>query len=171
MEGFAPAVYAPRKAGELRIAVLQEGSGENAPPLAVQFAVPDYLEICKAEAKAAEAMAAIREASGHLTVYGLKDRKIDDTDLAGLARLVSNVETARHLWRDWNFHEKDGEGVLHKVALNAANILRLLEDSGCRTAWAAHFDAATPLERAEGNVSAALPNGNTVKAATGADVA
>jgi hypothetical protein len=169
MEGFDLAVFAPRTAGELRVAVLQPGDGA-APPLAVQFAVPDYLDICKADAKAAEAMAAIREASGHLGVYGLKDRKIPDDDLLALSRLVSSVETAKLLWRDWNFAEvPKGKKDPVKLALTPANILRLLEDAGCRAAWLAHFDNASPLERAEGNGSAASLTGSTASAANSAD--
>lgn len=169
MEGFELAVYAPRTAGELRIAVLQPGDGKN-PPLAVKFAVPDYLDVCKADAKAADAMAAIREASGHLGVYGLKDRKIPDDDLLALSRLVSSVETAMLLWKDWNFAEvPKGNKKAVKLELTPANVLRLLEDAGCRAAWLAHYDNASPLERAEGNESAVSPDGSTGAAATGAD--
>lgn len=170
MEGFAPAVFASRKAGEHRTAVLQAGD-ENRPSLAVKFITPDFLLISKAEASAARALASVRDSADLISAYGFDERTFTDDELLGLARLIASVETAAELWVDWNFAELDEAGQPQILPLTRANIVRLLEDQQIRLVWNAHLEAASPLERDEGNVSAASPNGNTAEAATTADSA
>lgn len=166
MLGFAPAVFAPRKAGELRVIILQEG-GENAAPLAVEFETPDYLALNMAEAAAAQALAAIRHSAEIADKYGLGGQEFTDERMPGLARLLTSVETAAHLWRDWNFAERDPEsGEVTVLPLDRPNILRVLEDPQIRVVWTANLEAASPLGRDEGNASAASPSGTTAQAAT-----
>lgn len=168
MEGFAPAVFTPRKAGERRVAILQQGD-DIKPVLAVEFITPDFLELSKAEAAAARAIHAVRENSEVVEVYGFPARRFEDDEIPGLSRLIVSVETAFHLWRAWNFAEidkKSGQAVV--LELNRTNIARLLEDQQVRAVWSAQLEMASPLERDEGNGSAVSPNGTTATAATSA---
>lgn len=168
MEGFAPAVFAPRKAGEHRIAILQGGEGER-PPVAVKFITPDFLLIAKAEASAARALASVRDSADLIGAYGFEERTFTDDELPGLARLIASVETAAELWVDWNFAELNDEGQPEVLPLTRANIVRLLEDQQIRLVWNAHLESASPLERDEGNGFAASPGGTTAEAANTAD--
>lgn len=171
MEGFEPAVIAPRKAGEPRIAVLRDTVFDEAgavvkPAIAVQFVVPDFLILSTAEAASAAALAAIRESGKALESYGFTERQFTDAELPGLSRLVTAIETAAHLWRDWNAASRDPEsGAVTVWPLDRAHIGRLLEDAQIRAAWNAHLEAASPLEREEGNAYAASPPGSTASAA------
>lgn len=189
MEGVKPAVFGPRAAGQRRRAVLQEGLAEirdgdlvlreEQPPLVVEFVVPDAVLMAKAEAAASEAMSHIRRTASHLATYGLSDAGVSPDDVPALARIVTAIETAVLLWKDWNFAElaTDEAGVLLdppqavEVVITPANVARLLEDANIRAAWSAHLDAASPLERAEGNVYAASPNGSSEGAAITAGAA
>ena len=166
MEGFEPAVIAPRKVGETRVAVLQAAQ-ENRPALAIKFAAPDFLVLASAEATASAALAAVRESSQALRDYGFGDRRFDDSEMPGLARLVVAVETAALLWRDWNAAVVDpATGEVTALPLERRHIVRVLEDPQIRAAWNAHLEVASALEREEGNVSAASPLGSTASAAT-----
>ncbi|WP_156396214.1 hypothetical protein [Caulobacter sp. Root343] len=161
-------MFTPRKAGEHRIAVLQQGDDKK-PVLAVEFITPDFLELSKAEAAGARAIQAVRENSEVVEAYGFPARRFENDELPGLSRLIISVETAFHLWRDWNFAEVDPATKQPVVLeLNRTNIARLLEDQQVRAVWGAHLEAASPLERDEGNGSAASPTGTTAKAATSA---
>lgn len=168
MEGFAPAVFAPRKAGEHRIAILQAGDGERS-PVAVKFVTPDFLALSKAEASAARALQSVRDSADLIAAYGFEERTFTDDEMPGMARLIASVETAAELWVDWNFAELDEEGQPQILPLTRANIVRLLEDQQIRMVWNANLEAASPLEREEGNGSAASPAGTTAEAATTAD--
>lgn len=174
MEGHALAVYAPRQAGQHRIAELQRGSASvlredgsilpGTPSLVVKFEVPDAIAMVKAEHQASEALHHIRKSAASLARYGFSEAGVKEDDVPALARLVTAIETAVALFRDWNFAEVvDGAAV--KVELNPINIGRLMEDANIRAAWSAHLDQASPLERAEGNVYAASPNGSSAEAA------
>lgn len=166
MEGFKPAVIAPRKAGETRVAVLQ-AAHENRPALAIKFATPDFLVLASAEATASAALAAVRESSQALQDYGFGDRRFDDAEMPGLARLVVAVETAARLWLEWNVAVVDpATGEVTALPLERKHIVRVLEDAQIRAVWNAHLEAASALEREEGNVSAASPLGSTASAAT-----
>lgn len=153
------AVFKRRHPGELRLAALDDG----APPLLVEFEVPDGLKLAQAEAAAAKAMATLRESPAYLTRYGLAERRLEDEEIGALARVVTAMETAFLLWRDWTAaHVVDGE--VERRPLTAAHIAEVLLDQNLRMAWLIHLDAASPLERAEGNGSGASPNGSSAEA-------
>lgn len=173
MDGVELAVFTPRKAGEHRVVELQRGvapqlvDGVMVPgtaALVVKFAVPDAIKLAKAEARASDALAYIRQSASHLALYGFSDLGVSQDDVPALARLVTGIETALALWVDWNFADLV-DGVAVKAELNPVNIGRVMEDLSIRAAWSAHLDLASPLERAEGNVYAASPNTSSEGAA------
>ncbi len=170
LENAPLAVFKRRQVGETRLAALDGGD----PPLLVEFEIPGGLVLAQAEAAAARAMSVIRESPAYLSRYGLEERRLSDDEIGALARVVTAMETAFLLWRDWTAaHEVDGR--IERRPLTEAHIAEVLLDQNLRMAWLVHLDAASPLERAEGNGSGVSPNGsseeapNTAEAASGAE--
>lgn len=174
------AVFRPRVPGEIRIVRLQAAVPDGPPPIAVSFRVPDGLQLAQAEAAAARSISQIRESATALGDYGLNQSPLSESELSALARIIAAVETAMVLWTDWNYAEFEpvsgGQGdalgsVPVKQKLTRDKVCRVLSDPVVRAAWLTHLDQVSPLERAEGNVSAASLNGNTAEAATIAEAA
>ena len=164
------AVHRRRVPGEVRIALLDSA----APPLAVAFEIPDSLASAEVEAAASQALSAVRDTPSVLARYNLADKAgLTDIQVAALARVVTAIEAAIRLWKDWNYAEPDAEtGEAVKLPLTPANIAHVLSSANLRAAWMIHLDAASPVERAEGNGSAALPSitsGEAADTATGAE--
>lgn len=156
-------------------------AGEGGPlPLVVEFVVPDGLQLAQAESAAARSMLHIRESATALGDYGLNQSPLSESELSALARIIAAVETAMVLWRDWNYAEyppsADGQGpdlsaAPVKQKLTRDKVCRVLSDPAVRGSWLTHLDHVSPLERAEGNVSAASLNGSSAEAATIAEAA
>lgn len=164
------AVFRRRVAGETRIRALDSAD----PPAVIKFVVPDPLMIAEYEAAAQQAMETVRKTPAYLDRYGLKaEADLTDSKVAGLSRIVVAVESAVLLWKDWNIADPgEGEGGTPvKRPMTAANIAALLGDQNLRAAWMMHLDDASPMERAEGNVSAASPTTTSGEAATTAGAA
>lgn len=157
LDGAPLAVFRRRAPGEIRNIALDDGD----PPLLVAFEVPDGAVMAEAEAAVSMSMAHLRENPKALRRYGLPERALSDAQLAATARIATAVETAVLTWRDWTYSREgvDEPGV--KAPLTPEVIAGLLLDQHIRAAWTLHLDAASPLERAEGNVSGVSPNTNT----------
>lgn len=152
------AVFKRRQAGEITVAALDDG----APPLLVAFEVPTGLKIAEGEAAAARAMATLRDNPEILRRYGLPERSLTDSETFALGRIATAVEFAVLLWREWTYSRA---GVDEGAApLTPEVIGELLADPHIRAAWMMQLDAASPLERAEGNGSGASPNGSSAEA-------
>ena len=165
-----PVVVQRRTPGEIRLAALDAGE----PPITIAFVIPDGLMSSRIEAEAARALAAVRLTPATLARYGLTaEGELAENQLAALSRLVTAVESAILLWRDWNIHDPppDEGGAPVKRGLTSVNIAELLSDTNLRAAWMVQLDAASPLDRSEGNVFAASPNGSSEEAADTAKTA
>jgi hypothetical protein len=163
------AVFKRRQLGEITVAALDSGS----PPLFVAFEVPTGLKVAEGEAAAARAMATLRDNPEILRRYGLPERALTDAETFALGRIATAVEFAVLLWREWTYSRAgvdDGPAPLEPEVIG-----ELLADQHIRAAWMMQLDAASPLERAEGNASGVSPNGsseeapNTAEAASGAE--
>lgn len=156
------AAYRRRQPGEIRRVVLQGGE----PPLVVAFETPDGMKLAEAEAAAHLAMAHLAQNPEILGRYGLEAKKLTPEEIFAISKIITACETARVLWRDWNYALVTDEGAEPvKAELTPANIAQLLvSDEGVRAAWNVHLDAASPLERAEGNGSGASPNTSSAEA-------
>jgi len=160
------AVFRQRVPGGLRTVYLEAAVDNGLPPLAVQFVVPDGVQLAQAEAAAATALSHIRQSAEHLGEYGLQNKPLSEGEVSALARIITAVESAALLWKDWNYAEvPTGGGEPVKQKLTRDKLARVLSDSQIRGAWLVHLDQASPLERAEGNVSAASLNGSSEEAA------
>ena len=167
LEGKPLAVFRRREAGEIRIAALDGGT----PPFLVAFETPDLLASVEYEAAAGQAIDACRKTPGYLERYGLQvAAQLTDLQVAALSRAVTAMESAFRLLKDWTKAEiVDGE--VRKVELTPQAIAEVLSDANLRAAWLITLDAASPLERLEGNVSAVSPTTTSGAAATTAAAA
>lgn len=162
LEGEALAVFRRREPGEIRTVALDAGS----PSLLVAFATPDAITIAEYEAAASRALEACRKAPGVLERYGLaREGQLTDLQISAMARMVVAMESAILLWKDWNKGELVG-GEPVRSELSPQAIAETLADPNIRAAWMVHLDAASPLERPEGNGSAASPGTTSGAAAT-----
>jgi len=165
MDGAADeplAVYRRRRPGEIRRVVLQTGD----PALYVDFAVPDGVALAAIEAAAQTAAVTLLQTPALLERYGLGDRMVKEADLLTFSRVLVAVEAAISLWRGWNYavESEDGSAPI-KAQLSPPLIATLLiDDLDIRAAWMLHLDAASPLERSEGNGSGVSPNTNSDEA-------
>jgi hypothetical protein len=150
------AVHRRRTPGGTRIALLDDGQ----PPLGVVFEIPDSLASAEIEAAASEALSIVRRTPAYLSRYGLAEKAaLTDLQVAALARVVTAIEAAIRLWKDWNYAEPDAEtGEAVRSPLNPETIAHVLSSANLRAAWMIHLDAASPVERAEGNVFAVSPD-------------
>lgn len=169
------AVFSRRQPGERRIVELAAGEGEQA-SLLVEFEIPTPLQLARIEAEGMNAIRDLRRGQFSLRRYGLPDGQLTDGEIEGLAVFITAVESARVLWRDWNYAKEPPAGEQPvKAPLDLEHIVEVLSVPHFRSAWNIHLDMASPLERAEGNGSGASPNTSsdvTAEApttATGAD--
>lgn len=170
MEGFEPAVFSRPPKGVDDVVVLNTHEGK--PDLKVRLVRPDWLSQARAESAASLALQAIVSSINRTDEYGIADKTFEEGDLPALARLLTAVEAAAHHWKAWNYAEdvKVGDTPPGQILpLTRANIFRCLTDPQVRQLWMAYFDSVSGLERAEGNGSAASPNGTTARAATTAE--
>lgn len=174
------AVFRRRVPGEARVVSLQAAVEGGPPPITVRFIVPDGLQLAQAEAAAATSLGHIRESATALGEYGLNQTPVSESELSALARIIAAVESAALLWKDWNYaefppvpkgQERDPDAQPVKQKLTRDKICRVLSDPQVRAAWLVHLDGVSPLERDEGNVSAASLNGTTAEAANTAKAA
>lgn len=150
------AVFRRRQPGDLRRVALQDG----APPLWVEFEVPDGIRLAAIEAAASQALVVLVSQPALLERYGLTDKARSREDLLAFTRSLTAIEAAIQLWRDWNYALESADGLApQKASLKPEIISRLLIDNAdVRSAWLIQLDAASPLERAEGNVYGASPS-------------
>lgn len=158
------AVYRRRVPGALIRAALTS----DAKPLYVDFEVPDGIMLAEAESAAGQAMAQMQQDKILADRYGVTDRVFNDAEILALSRVLVAVETAIRLWKAWNYALIEGEGEVAQVVpqkLSPQAIAQLLiADQDIRAAWTIQLDAASPLERAEGNVSGVSPTMNSEEA-------
>lgn len=151
------AVFSRREPGERRLAVLAD-KVDGHPALVVSFEVPTPLQLAQYEAQAMNAIRDIRRGALSLMNYDLPDGQLSDEEIEGLASFITAVESARLLWKDWNFALQPAEGPPVKAPLDLQHILIVLGKPAHRQAWNIWLDVASPLERAEGNGSGVSPN-------------
>lgn len=162
---FGLAVYRPNPPGEILTVELERG-GEGQPSLLVRFRRPSPVDVAEIEARARRAAADLLSGQIARARYGVDgDALKDEAVIASLTPLVSAIESASMLWTDWNLGDETPEGPV-KASLDVARIAELLRGRpNARAAWAIHLDNAGPLDRAEGNGSAASPVTSTDGAA------
>lgn len=150
------AVFRRRQPGALRRVALQDG----APPLWVEFEVPDGVKLAAIDAAASHALSVLVSQPSVMARYGLEARAPSRDDILAFTRSLILIEAAIQLWRDWNYAlEVDPGEPPVKGVLKPEVIARLLIDNAdARSAWSMHLDGASPLERAEGNVYGASPS-------------
>lgn len=155
------AVFSQREPGERRIVELAAPSRPGEAPLVVEFEIPTPLQLARIEAAATNAIRDLRKGQLSLRRYGLSDGQLTDEELEGMILFVTAVESARALWRDWNFALQPAEGEPVKAPLDLDHIAKLLSVTSFRSAWNLHLDLASPLDRAEGNGFGASLNTNS----------
>lgn len=151
------AVFSRREPGERLLATLA-GAVDKHPALVVAFEVPTPLQLAQYEARAMNAIRAIKQGALSLMHYDLPDGQLTDDEIEGLSLFITAVESAQLLWKDWNFALQPDEGPAVKAPLDLAHILIVLGKPAHRQAWNIWLDVASPLERAEGNGSGVSPN-------------
>ena len=150
------AVFRRRPEGEV-LTVEIEGGDEMRPPVVVQFRVPDSTTTALIEARTREAMLNLMQGKGAERRYGVTaSGALDESTIASLAPLISAVESAALLITDWNVAYPDSEGRPIKAARTPEAFAELFTGRPlCRAGWTLQYETVSPLERAEGNVSAA----------------
>lgn len=166
------AVYRPRPTGEITVEI--EGGDDTAPPLVVRFRVPGPEDQAVIEARCRDAMLNLLQGKGVEARYGFGFGPVDENAVAALSPFVSAVESAAALITDWNYALAGDPP--SKVEITPQTIATLFRGRpAARSGWVLQYEGASPLERAEGNGSAASPDGtsataaNTVRDASGQD--
>ncbi|MNT82517.1 hypothetical protein D3C72_2222570 [compost metagenome] len=86
--------------------------------------------------------------------------------MASLSTFVSSVESAAVLIKEWNFAAVGPSGQPERRAVTVEAISELFRGRPlARTGWTLQYESASPLERAEGNGSAASPDTTSATAA------
>ena len=160
------AVYARRQPGATITAEI-EGATDGQPALVVRFRVPGPVETAQIEARTRDAMLGLIQGAGGLTRYGLAGGgALDANETASLATFVSAVESAGVLVTDWNLAIAVDGGKPVKQDVNVEAIAELFRGRpNARAGWVLQYDTASPLERAEGNGTAASPDTTSATAA------
>ena len=173
------AVYNPRPPGQVLTAEIEGGlpplppsddypqGHPGIPGLFVKFRAPDPEDGAVIEARCREAMAALLQGRGAERRYGFTSGKVlDEAAIAALAPFISAVESASLLVTDWNLAYPDAEGRPVKAPLSPDAIAELFRGRPlARAGWNLQYETVSPLERAEGNVSAASPDTTSATAA------
>lgn len=160
------AVYTRRQPGATITAEI-EGATDGQPALTVRFRVPGPVETAQIEARTRDALLGLIQGAGGLTRYGLAGGgALDANETASLATFVSAVESAGVLITDWNLAvQARGEAPV-KQPVTVETIAELFRGRpSARAGWVLQYDTASPLERAEGNGSAASPDTTSATAA------
>lgn len=170
-ETFGLAVYRENPADEVLTVELEQGDGTR-PSTLVRFRRPSPVDLAEIEARARANMQDLLK--GHLarSRYGVEGEALKDEAVVGtLAPLISSIESAVHLWTDWNVGDVGPDGPVARP-LSVETIAAFLRGRPrARAAWNVHLDNASPMDRAEGNGSAASPNTSTGEAANTAAAA
>lgn len=178
LKDYPLAVYRPRPSGEATVEIeggspavppsdlLPEGlPGE--PPLVVRFRIPGPEDQAAIEARCRDAMLNLLQGKGAEARYGFAFGPVDETMIASLSPFVSAVESAAALIVDWNYAVADGRRQPVKAAVTPETVAQLFRGRPlARSGWTLQYEAASPLERAEGNVFAASPDTTSATAAT-----
>ncbi len=185
------AVYRRRPVGEVLTAEIEGGmpprppsdaepqGHPGLPALVVRFRVPGPEDLAVIEARCREAMVNLIQGRGSENRYGLAAEGVmDENTISALSPFIAAVESAAQLFKDWNLGFAGPDGRVLKEALSPQAIAELFRGRPlARAGWMLQYDGVSPLERAEGNVSAASPNttsamaANTVEGATRPDPA
>lgn len=136
------------------------------PPLVVQLRVPGPVDCALIEARGREALLNLLQGQEAGVRYGLDSGPVDESVVAQLAPFITAVESAAHLIVAWNYATLNADGQPVRAPVNAATIAELFRGRpSARSGWMLQFETVSPLERAEGNVSAASPNTTSATAA------
>ncbi len=137
------------------------------PPLVARFRVPDAVTLAGLEAKAREQGGALVKAQAAGQRYGLEGEALANPDVvAHLVPLITAIETATALIVDWNYARPDGAGGFEKAPISVEVVSELFRGRPrVRQAWLIHLDNVSPMERVEGNASAASPSTTSATAA------
>lgn len=138
------------------------------PALIVRFRRPSPVDLAQIEARSRVQIMDLMKGVTARNRYGLEGEALtDEAVVSAMAPLVTGIEGAFLLWTDWNLGEVGPDGKAVKVPLTVERIAELFRGRPrVRTAWNVHLDAASPMDRAEGNVYAASPDTTTDAAAT-----
>lgn len=159
-----PPVRAKRPTpGELRTIELLRGD----PPGCAEFRVPTPLEYAEIEARAALHLKALNKTPTLLERYALGDKAMTLDEVQSLNEIVFLTEAAIELWTGHNIMIGDDD----EPDMTPAGIAAVLWDPFIRSAWHIHLSSASTLERSEGNVSGASPNGISAEAPNTAEPA
>lgn len=176
---FGLAVYGGRQGEDLLTVVLEgelapdpERGLTGSPPLVARFRRPSPVDLAQIEAQARTQTLDLLKGQGARLRYNLSgDPLQDEAVVSALAPLIAAIEGAVHLITDWNFAEIGPDGPV-KAPITVETVARLFAGRpAVRAAWSVHLDNASPLDRVEGNVSAASPNTNMDEAANTAEAA
>jgi hypothetical protein len=170
------AVYDKRVPGKLVLAEIEGGvsAAEDRPalaPLFFRFRVPGPEDSAIIEARSREAMLNLIQGRGAEARYGLTgNAAMDEGAIAALTPFITAIESAALLVVDWNYAIRDPDGAVAKVAITPETIAELFRGRPlARSGWNLQYETVTPMERSEGNVSAASPDTTSATAANTAE--